>query len=171
MYIASCDMTLGEKIRYLRDVEGSLRGLGRPMSQQELVAGIKQEVRETISQSYLSQIENGQRPHLTNKTRSILARFFKVHPGFLVDDPPGYHMDLQSDLRTTEGQLDLWLLQGADRFHSDKDLAESLHRVASQKDSRRCLVLLGEILDTPGLQEQLWQVLKGANGRRKGTAR
>jgi transcriptional regulator with XRE-family HTH domain len=164
-------MTLGEKIRYLRDVEGSLRGLGRAMSQQELVAGIKKEVGEAISQSYLSQIENGQRPHLTNKTRSILARFFKVHPGFLVDDPPGYHMDLQSDLRTTEGQLDLWLLQGADRFHADKDVTESLHRIASQKDSRRSLVLLGEILNTPGLQEQLWQVLKGANGRQKGSAR
>jgi hypothetical protein len=119
----------------------------------------------------LSQIENGQRPHLTNKTRSILARFFKIHPGFLVDDPPGYHMDLQSDLRTTEGQLDLWLLQGADRFHADEEFAETLHRIASQKDSRRSLVLLGEILNTPGLQEQLWQVLKGTNGRQKGSAR
>ena len=164
-------MKLGEKIRYLREVEGSLRGLERPMSQQELVAGIKKEVGETISQSYLSQIENGQRPHITNKTRSILARFFKVHPGFLVDDPPGYHMDLQSDLRTTEGQLDLWLLQGADRFHADKEIAETLHRIASQKNSRRSLVLLGEILNTPGLQDQLWQVLKGANGRQKGSAR
>jgi hypothetical protein len=26
-------MKLGEKIRYLREVEGSLRGLGRPMTQ------------------------------------------------------------------------------------------------------------------------------------------
>ncbi len=31
-------MKLGEKIRYLREVEGSLRGLGRPMTQQEIVA-------------------------------------------------------------------------------------------------------------------------------------
>jgi hypothetical protein len=110
---------------------------------------------------------------LTNKTRSILARFFKIHPGFLVDDPEGFHMDLQSDLRTTEGQLDLWLLQGADRFHADKEVADALHRVASQKDSRRSIVLLGEILNTPGLQEQLWQVLRSGNGggRRKGRSR
>jgi transcriptional regulator with XRE-family HTH domain len=166
-------MTLGEKIRYLRDVEGSLRGLNRPLSQQELLEGIRKEVGEKISQSYLSQIENGQRPHLTNKTRSILARFFKVHPGFLVDDPEGFHMDLQSDLRTTEGQLDLWLLQGADRFHSDKEVSDALHRIASLKDSRRGLVLLGEILNTPGLEEQLWHVLRGGNGsaRRKGRSR
>ena len=161
-------MKLGEKIRYLREVEGSLRGLKRPLSQQEMVAGIKKQSGPSLSQSYLSQIENGQRPHLTNKTRSILARYFKVHPGFLVDDPPGYHMDLQSDLRTTEGQLDLWLLQGADRFHHDKEVSDVLHRIASLKDSRRAIVLLGEILNTPNLEEQLWQVLKGENGRRKG---
>ena len=34
-------MKLGEKIRYLREVEGSLRGLGRPMTQQELVRAIR----------------------------------------------------------------------------------------------------------------------------------
>jgi len=157
-------MTLGEKIRYLRDVEGTLRGLGRPLSQQELLAGIEKEVGEKLSQSYVSQIEGGQRPHLTNKTRSILARFFKVHPGFLVDDPPGFHTDLQSDLRTTEGQLDVWLLQGAERFHDDQEVAEALHSMARQKDTRRSLILLAEILDTPNLQEQLWQVLKGGNG-------
>ena len=33
-------MTLAEKIRYLREVEGSLRGLGRPMTQQELVRAL-----------------------------------------------------------------------------------------------------------------------------------
>ena len=30
-------MTLGEKLKYLREVEGSLRGWGRPMKQQEIV--------------------------------------------------------------------------------------------------------------------------------------
>ena len=47
-------MKLGEKIRYLREVEGSLRGLGRPLTQQELVKAIRQELRQSISQSYLS---------------------------------------------------------------------------------------------------------------------
>jgi hypothetical protein len=34
-------MTLAEKIRYLREVEGSLRGLDRPMTQHELLTAIK----------------------------------------------------------------------------------------------------------------------------------
>src|SRR5271165_6759598 len=122
-------MKLGEKIRYLREVEGSLRGLGRPMTQQEIVLALRQEMgrgrglaknglakngaakkgaakngaaKKTISQSYLSQIESGARPHMTQSSRALLARFFKVHPGFLVDDPEGYHTELTSDLRTTE---------------------------------------------------------------------
>src|ERR1700756_2754938 len=103
-------MTLGEKIRYLREVEGSLRGLDRPMTQQELLRSIKTETRKAISQSYLSQIESGKRRHMTQSTRTLLAKFFKVHPGFLVDDPEGYHAELTSDLRTTEGKLDVWLL-------------------------------------------------------------
>ena len=56
-------MTLGEKIRYLREVEGSLRGLGRPMTQQEIVKAVRRELHAAISQSYLSQIESGARPH------------------------------------------------------------------------------------------------------------
>src|SRR5271155_3591429 len=105
-------MKLSDKIRYLREVEGSLRGLGRAMTQQELVRAIRAEMREPLSQSYLSQIESGARPHLTNTTRLLLAKFFKVHPGYLVDDPEGYHSELMSDLRTAEDKLDLWLVGG-----------------------------------------------------------
>src|SRR5258707_7281018 len=57
-------MTLGEKIRYLREVEGALRGLDREMTQQEVVRAVKKEQRKPISQSYLSQIESGARPPL-----------------------------------------------------------------------------------------------------------
>ena len=39
-------MKLAEKIRYLREVEGSLRGLERPMTQQELVAAVRKEYPE-----------------------------------------------------------------------------------------------------------------------------
>jgi transcriptional regulator with XRE-family HTH domain len=109
-------MTLAEKIRYLREVEGSLRGLDRPMTQQELVAAVRKEHRQSISQSYISQIESGSRRHMTQSSRSLLAKFFKVHPGFLVDDPDGYHTELTSDLRTTEGSLDVWLLHASERF-------------------------------------------------------
>lgn len=152
-------MKLGEKIRYLREVEGSLRGLGRPMTQQEIVKAVRQELRKSISQSYLSQIESGARPHMTQSSRALLAKFFKVHPGFLVDDPEGYHTELTSDLRTTEGQIDVWLLQGSERFVSDPEISEVLIKAAREKDTRRCLLLLGAILDTPGLAERLFEAL------------
>ena len=162
-------MSLAEKLRYLREVEGSLRGLGRPMTQLELVRAVQTELGKAISQSYISQIENGARPHLTQGTRSLLAKFFKVHPGFLVDDPPGYHTELTSDLRTTEGKLDVWLLQGAERFASDPEISEVLIQAARQKDTRSCLLLLGAILETPGLAERLLEALKPAEslGERK----
>jgi transcriptional regulator with XRE-family HTH domain len=160
-------MTLAEKIRYLRDVEGSLRGLDRPMSQLEMVKAIRKEQKKGISQSYLSQIESGSRRHMTQATRALLAKFFKIHPGFLVDDPEGYHNELTSDLRTVEGKLDVWLLQGADRFAGDAELSQVLMKAAREKDTRKCLLLLGAILDTPGLADRLLEALRpqtGANG-------
>ena len=175
IHIAIDNMKLGEKIRYLREVEGSLRGLGRPMTQQELVKAIRQELRKSISQSYLSQIESGARPHMTQSSRALLAKFFKVHPGFLVDDPEGYHTELTSDLRTTEGQLDVWLLQGSERFVGDPEVSEVLIKAAREKDTRRCLLLLGAILETPQLAERLLEALRpelaGGNHRRKHQAR
>jgi transcriptional regulator with XRE-family HTH domain len=154
-------MKLGEKIRYLREVEGTLRGLGRAMTQTEVVDAVHKDLRGKLSQSYLSQIESGSRPHLTNSSRMLLAKFFKVHPGYLVDDPEGYHTELLSDLRTQEDKFDLWLINGAESFRTrDPEVSEALLAVARHEDSRRCLVLLREILETPGLAERLLEVLK-----------
>ena len=168
-------MRLGEKLRYLRSMEGTLRGLGRELTQQEVVRAVKAELKRSISQAYLSQIENGVRPHLTNATRQLLAHFFKVHPGYLVDDPEGYHTELISDARVQEDQLDLWLIEGAERFRRDGELRQTLLSVSMHDDSRRCLILLKAIIDTPGLADRLFQVLRpeassvsasGGNGRR-----
>ncbi len=169
-------MRLGEKLRYLRYMEGTLRGLGRELTQQEVVRAVKAELKRSISQAYLSQIENGVRPHLTNATRQLLAQFFKVHPGYLVDDPEGYHTELISDARVQEDQLDLWLIEGAERFRRDGELRQTLLSVSMHDDSRRCLILLKAIIDTPGLADRLFQVLRpeatyaapaGVNGRRQ----
>jgi transcriptional regulator with XRE-family HTH domain len=160
-------MKLGEKIRYLREVEGTLRGYGRAFTQLEIVRAVKKEMGKSISQSYLSQIESGARPHLTNSTRMLLARFFKVHPGYLVDDPEGFHNELISDLGALEDKLDLWLINGAERFRHDPELAEALVKVARHDNTRMCLVLLDAILDNPGLAERLLQVLKPADQRRR----
>src|SRR5262252_5913063 len=144
-------MTLGEKLRYLREVEGALRGFDRELSQAELARLIKKELGKSISQSYLSQIESGARPHLTNATRMLLAEFFKVHPGYLVDDPEGFQNELMSDLGAAEDKLDLWLINGAERFRRYPEVSQALLAVARHANSRKCLVLLHAILETPGL--------------------
>jgi transcriptional regulator with XRE-family HTH domain len=153
-------MKLSEKLRYLRLVEGTLRGMGREMTQQDLARALKKEVGSGLSQSYLSQIESGARPHLTNASRMLLARFFKVHPGYLVDDPEGYHTELTSDLRAMRDRLDLWLIEGAEQFASDPEVSEALLRVARHDDTRKCLILLGAVLEAPQLLERLSEVLK-----------
>ena len=158
-------MTLGEKLRYLREVEGALRGFDRDISQVELARLIQKELGKSISQSYLSQIESGARPHLTNTTRQTLSAFFKVHPGYLVDDPEGYHEELRSDartlhVRTQEDTLDLWLISGAERFRRDPELRRALLAAAQHEDTRRCLLLLATILETPSLADRLLVVLR-----------
>src|SRR6266699_1248030 len=133
-------MKLGDKLRSLRAVEGSLRGLGRSMTQQELAAAMKHEVGRGLSQAYLSQIESGARPHLTHTTRELLARFFRVYPGFLVDDPEGYTPGLQSELRAIDAKVDSW----------------------------HAILLLAEILRTPSLVDRLSEVLRPGNDHNGG---
>ena len=153
-------MTLSEKIRYLREVEGGLRGLGGAMTQQEMVRAMAAEMKgRGISQSYLSQIESGARPHLTNTTRLLLAKFFKVHPGYLVDDPA----DFQAELRTTEiveDKLDLWLIAGAESFGKrDPQLCRALLALAHHDDTRGVMLLMEKVLKSPGLVGRLDAVL------------
>lgn len=83
-------MELAEKLRRLRQAEGMRRGLWRPMTQHEVTRAMRLEIGVSLSQAYLSQLEGGSRLHLTNTTREALARFYHVHPGYLVNDPPGY---------------------------------------------------------------------------------
>lgn len=152
-------MTLAQKLRQLRQLEGDLRGLGRELTQSELVRALKAELGQTISQSYLSLIENGSRQHLSNESRQLLARFFKVHPGYLVSDPPGFHTELTSEVANTETKLDRWLVDGATRFAHDPPLSAALERLAAHADTRRCLVLLGEMISMPGLVDRLSETL------------
>lgn len=153
-------MKLADKFRYLREVEGSLRGMGRAMTQQELMHAIAAETGSSLSQSYLSQIETGARPHLTNTSRLLLAKFFKVHPGYLVDDPEGYHAELLSDARVLEDKLDLWLVSGAERFRRDPALHSALLSIAKHPDSCKCILLLQSIVETPDLVDRLTTALQ-----------
>jgi len=157
-------MTVAAKIRYLRFVEGHLRGFGREMTQKETVAALQSEMKKPLSQSYLSQLESGSRKHLTNTSRLLLAKFFKVHPGYLVDDPEGFQTELITDFTSQESKLDLWLIQGAERFRRDAPLAEALLALARHDDTRKCVLLLAAVLETPELIHRLWDVLKPKEG-------
>jgi transcriptional regulator with XRE-family HTH domain len=81
-------MELREKLVQLRMQAGESRGLGRPMTQVEVTAALRDELGLSLSQAYLSQLERGKRVHLSNTSREALARFFQVHPGYLVSDLP-----------------------------------------------------------------------------------
>jgi transcriptional regulator with XRE-family HTH domain len=82
-------MELAEKLRRLRKAEGMRRGLWRTLTQHEVIRAMRQEIGVSLSQAYLSQLESGKRAHLTSASREALARFYHVHPGYLVSDPPG----------------------------------------------------------------------------------
>jgi transcriptional regulator with XRE-family HTH domain len=159
-------MTVAGKLKYLRFVEGHLRGLDREMTQKEITAAVKREMKKSISQSYLSQLENGTRKHLTNTSRLLLAKFFKVHPGYLVDDPEGFQTELITDLSDQEDKLDLWMIQGVERFRRDPVLSEALLKIARYEETRKCILLLAAVLETPGLIHRLWDVLKPKEGVR-----
>jgi len=100
--------------------------------------------------------------------RELLARFFRVYPGFLVDDPEGYTPELQSELRAIDAKVDSWLFAGAGQFHADPELQQALLTIAESEDSRQPLLLLAEILRTPGLAERLTEVLHPGRPARGG---
>jgi len=152
-------VTLGQKIRYLRLVEGQLRSLDRPMTQSEVVRAVRDELGQSISQAYLSQIESGSRPHMTHHTRKLLARFFKVHPSYLLDDPEGYHPELRSQLGSGGFTLEAWLHSGAQQFHRDAAVHDALIALSEFPEARRSLLLLHSIVEVPGLVDRLEHTL------------
>lgn len=162
-------MTLGEKIARLRTLEGFARGLDRDMTQTEVAKAIRDEHGGKISQSYLSQIESGARRHLTSETRLLLARFFRVHPGHLVDDvedlPAPRHMRPRREM---DDKLDLWLIEGAETFAQDKGLSKALLAIAKHEHSRECLVLFGSIVENRHLIDHLLEKLAPEPQVRKG---
>ena len=150
-------MNLAEKIKHLREVEGELRGLNRSMTQIEVVKAMQEELNASLSQAYLSQLEKGKRVHLTASSRDLLAAFFKVHPGYLVSDPPDYSTDLLSDtelLTNTnhEGETDrlrTWLVTRATEWQSEPVVANFFELLSSVEEPRTYLSLLQQLLTLP----------------------
>jgi len=152
-------MTLGEKLTRLRTLEGFARGLGRELTQAEVARKVREEQEGQISQSYLSQLESGSRAHMTGSTRLLLARFFKVHPGYLVDDLEEMPQLGTRPRRELDDRLDLWLIEGAEEFVEDPRLREALLRIAKHEHSRDCLVLFGSIVENRHLIDRLIETL------------
>jgi len=150
-------MNLAEKIKHLREVEGELRGLNRPMTQMEVVKAMQEELNASLSQAYLSQLEKGKRVHLTASSRDLLAAFFKVHPGYLVSDPLDYGTDLLSDtdlLTNTNheeesGRLRTWLAARAEEWQSEPVVADFFELLSSVEEPRTYLSLLQQLLTLP----------------------
>ena len=148
-------MTLGQKLAKLRALAGFTRGLGREMTQAEVSKGVREELDGQISQSYLSQLESGARPHMTGSTRLLLARFFKVHPGYLVDDLVDHPPLPAKPRHELDDKLDLWLIEGSEDFAVDRGLSEALLKIAKHEKSRDCLVWFGSIVENRQLMERL----------------
>jgi len=148
-------MKLGDKLAQLRTLEGFARGLGRELTQGEVVKGIREELAGTISQSYLSQLESGARAHMTGTTRLLLARFFNVHPGYLVDDLEDVPHVRPRPRRELDDKLDVWLIEGSEEYVDDPRLSEALLKTAKHPHSRECLILLGSIVENRALIDHL----------------
>jgi hypothetical protein len=141
-------MTLGEKLQHLRHVEGELRGLGRPMTKAEVLRAMRAELGESVSHAYLCQLESGARTHMSPMTRSLLARFFKVLPGYLVSDPEGYQAGVVSDVTAEPEDLRAWLAGRAEELRHDPPLYRLFHKLARHPDPRRLFQALEELLES-----------------------
>jgi transcriptional regulator with XRE-family HTH domain len=143
-------MNLAEKLKHLRSVEGELRDLNRPMTQMEVVNAMQGELGTSISQAYLSQLESAKRLHLTASSRTLLAHFFKVHPGYLVSDPPDYSTDLLTDIVDDEdSRMETWLRANAEEWNSEPALQELLQRLADSTEPRRYIDLFSKLMSLP----------------------
>jgi hypothetical protein len=56
------------------------------------------------------------------------------------------------------------LIGGAERFRRDPKVCHALLQLAKHDDSRKCLVLMAAILETPQLVDRLMEVLKPERG-------
>ncbi|MGO8949541.1 MAG: helix-turn-helix domain-containing protein [Ktedonobacterales bacterium] len=136
-------MQLREKLVQLRVLAGEQRGLGRPMTQMEVAEALRAELGQSLSQAYLSQLERGKRVHLSNTSREALARFFQVHPGYLVSDPAEMTVALTPSKSHS-------VLPGLGVAPDASGPVEDLvYRLRDHPQAERVLVLVEQILRLP----------------------
>lgn len=142
-------MKLGEKLRHLRHLEGQYRGLGRPLTKAEVVRTMQQELEDSISHPYLCQLESGSRVHMTSRTRELLARFFKVLPGYLVDDPEGFETSLTTEIPPDPDRIRNRLAAQAEEMADEPFLAHLFWKLSRTKDPMRFVAMLDRLLELP----------------------
>jgi hypothetical protein len=147
-------VTLGEKLQHLRSVEGELRGLGKPMTKAEVLRAMRTELGESISHAYMCQLESGARTHMSPGTRALIARFFKVLPGYLVSDPEGYQSAIVSGMLEEPDALRSWLASRAEEVRDDLFLYHVLLRMARHPDPRQLFETLDQLLETESTTQQ-----------------
>ena len=117
------------------------------------------ELGETISQSYLSLIEKGTRRHLSQESRQLLARSSRSIPGI----SSATRRDITPSSRPTWRRSRPRSIDGCRTARpgsrtiprsAPRSIASAMHA-----ESRRCLVLLGEMISMPGLIDRLSQTL------------
>lgn len=142
-------MKLAEKLRHLRSVEGFHRGLERSMTKAEVVRAMHSELGEAISHPYLCQLESGARVHMTARTRDLLARFFKVLPGYLVGDLEGFEVSLQTDLLAEAPGLRGWFATQAESLRDEPFLAHVMFKLSRTQTPEQFVALLDRLLELP----------------------
>lgn len=157
-------MRLSEKLKVLRELEGMCRGFPNELSKAQVVKLIQKELGDRISLPYLSQLEAGRRTHMTNKTRLLLARFFRIHPGYLVDDPDEFHWHLGTAFPIQADPLVEWLRVGGARFRHDPLVSETLRRLATHPERRKAFRLLRGLLAMPALLDRLLHAMETKKG-------
>jgi hypothetical protein len=140
-------MNLGQKLQHLRQIEGELRGLARPLTKAEVLRSMKAELGESVSHAYLCQLESGARTHMSPGTRALLARFFNVLPGYLVSDPEGYEPGLTSELEAEPDALRAWLASRAEELRDDPTIYHVLLRMSRHPNPRALFEALDDLLD------------------------
>jgi transcriptional regulator with XRE-family HTH domain len=162
---------LGEKLADLRERAGRARGLDRPLSKVEMVRLMREELGSTVSHAYVSQLELGRRVHLSAHTRELLARFFRVHPGYLVDDPEHGADGAASWANGPAGSDNR--LSGPRSYGADPSLEHVMTRLSNVADPDRDLVLIERLLELPldVAEAVVREQAKGRGGNDQGGAK
>ena len=163
-------MKLADKVRYLREVEGSLRGLNRAMTQQELRRGHRgrNRQRDLSVLSFADRVGRSPSPHqhdaaaagafFQGPSRDISSTTLRaITPSCSLTRAPSKTSSISGSLAARSASAAI------------PSYARPLLTLARHAESRNCLLLLESILETPpSLAERLLATACAPRSTRKG---